>query len=307
MRTIVVACLVVGGCGIEDGTQFEILAAVLPNTQCEFPPDADLFRSRGFWDPSGSQAYTLGVQIRNNLAAQNSSIADAPGVITTDQNTAAVRGFNTCWFKAGDSTEGFKPVASCDDLPAAQKSFVPSSGFIDPGETSPILIDIPDHAVLSTLYDEATPFKPDKIPPGDDPEFTTRNAAWGGFPFERTTLMGVQVRMKAELQDGSVVHSNWFSYPVDICPTCVRDTNPCADPLTLKPCTAPCGTAVNTVPAPTCFGTSCIPGAMFHPNDNLACTATALQGNVLDLFQTCLPFQRFGDPVCVPITECIAL
>ncbi len=228
---LVFGVLTIYGCAAnEEGTSLEIRFAAAPNSSCQFSADSDLFLDQGFYDPAGATSYQLVLNIRNkvNATADDRVLGFENREVRPEDNNVNILGFDTCWYRADDPavarinshTDGL-PI-ECADLPSTQKGFIPVSGNVEAGGGLAVMGPpvLPQSALQAAgIFD--TSFSPSSIPLGDDPRQGTRSAAWGTFPaaFEATVV--VQLRAAAELNGGGTLQSNWFAFPIRVCPTCV--------------------------------------------------------------------------------------
>ena len=112
----------------------------------------------------------------------------------------------------------------------------------------------------------------------------TRSAAWGQFyPTQSTATVLLQVRVRAKMQSGSTVHSNWYILPVTVCPGCLRDY---CGPLVQKVC----GRGVCTDGTPCMSDGTCAAGSPAY------CTPIQLMSGTIANWHVegaCLPAQNY--------------
>ena len=228
-RAIFGLLLAAAGCKSEAGTVLQIIEAPAFADDCSIPATPTLYQPEGFFDPTGLGDYSMALYLQNNSNDQENP-ASIPGDpnIRPSANDASVVGYDYCFYRTDtDDTTAYDPkakgfVVDCDDLPDAQRGFVTSSSLVPAGGgTRTTFISVLSAADQRTLFGDA--FNPRVLlNTNDDPtNLATRNAAWGNFPQAFTARVNVNVRARAERQDGGTMRSNWFSFPVDICPRCV--------------------------------------------------------------------------------------
>lgn len=258
-RTKLFACLmgVLGfvGCHSEKGTVLEIANTPAFEDDCTVNSAPTKFQGQGFYDPSGGAGYILNLTIVNQANDQEN-----PAAITGDSNIkpsandVQLVGFDYCFYSPTDEgktaydPKGKGLLVDCDDLPDSQRAFVPRGGGVSSGGGTLVgsftTIDI---ASLQSVFGAS--FNPTAIPVGDNPLSNTRSAGWGTFPNDFSTVITVNVRVRALDQVGRTVRSNWYGFPVIVAPTAVRDACQAA--------IAPCGDGTNALqgtafPAGTC-------------------------------------------------------
>jgi hypothetical protein len=301
---------------VDSGVMVQILFVQRPaESTCAYTPESTSADVVGFYDPAGTDGIVVGVTIQNNLAATDEDPVECPGGGTTCQasgNRILIQGFDTCWFKASAAPAD----TGCDDVSSSQARFVGGSGFIDAGQRGVAGFRALNHEDLGALYGPA--FAPFNIPARgifldtndnlikytDGPELPHTSGAWGTFPAE-TSQDSIVLRFRAtvKLQDGDTFKSNWFDYPVTICPRCMFgfcapkvlkqcfercNGGPCPfnDPLTPQDdaITYDCHVDPNR-PEPRKCDSSCGNGVLCNPFD--------FEGGVV-AFGGCAPFQGFS-------------
>ena len=124
-------------------------------------------------------------------------------------------------------------------------------------------------------------------PPGSG-----RAAAWGEkYPETAEALVVYQFRAVGRTAGGGILHSNWYSFPITICPKCA---------------VAQCGPLVqaNCAQGPCSDGTPCLNGTC--ANTSLTCSATTLFSGTVPTFSggICLPAQALPGitpPTCTEV------
>lgn len=221
--------LAVVACKSESGTALQIVDAPAFDDDCSLPAAPTAFQSEGFFDPTGGVSFDLALLLRNN-ADQDETPASFPGNpnFRPSANDALVLGFDYCFYRAdtGDVTaydpKGEGLVVECDDVSDNQRGFVTSSANVEAGGGQrSTAVSVLDLTQLQALFGET--FDPLAISvANDDPRnAVTRSPGWGDFPEARTSRVNVNLRARAKRQDGGTIRSNWFSFPVEICPRCV--------------------------------------------------------------------------------------
>lgn len=60
--------------------------------------------------------------------------------------------------------------------------------------------------------------------PQEPVDVAGRSATWGAkYPQSRQARVVLQLRARARLLSGGTIHSNWYNFPVEVCPGCMRD------------------------------------------------------------------------------------
>lgn len=251
------------GCGAEDGASLEILEESIPSGACIATADPGVSRSQGFWDPRGSHDvpvgdyYAMPLVLRNNLRTAGADPATSFSADNrrVDANSLQLVGFDVCWVRAdadggpaaalgyGEWTDGVPDKLQCDNLPKAQRGWVPASTRIEPeGGTAGTFARVLGDAALQSLYGAA--FAPREIPDFGrfdpltglasatgsayasvpvSPALSPRDAAWGNYPHTQRATVLLQLRATARDQAGRSIQSNWFVHAVDLCVGCLAD------------------------------------------------------------------------------------
>ncbi len=228
-RAILCLLLAVTACKSEAGAVLQIVDSPTFNDDCSLPAAPSTFQSEGFFDPTGGVSFDMALLLQNNAndAENPASIPGDPN-IKPSANDALVIGYDYCFYRAdtGDATaydpKGSGLVVECDDLPDAQRGFVTSSANVSAGGgLRATAVSLLDETQLQALYGAS--FDPLAIGvANDDPRnLTTRTPGWANFPEARSSRVNINVRARAKRQDGGTMRSNWYSFPVEICPRCI--------------------------------------------------------------------------------------
>jgi hypothetical protein len=216
------------------------------NSNCTFTATPAAVLSVAFYDPAAATAHRIPLIIQNELSAPEDDpvVANGDREVRSQTNDAHVLGFDTCWFRAdaADVTEigSFDDGSAidCDDVAGGQKGFTTATGTIEQdGGVAVIIL----YALSESHLQAPGIFGPDfdisaTTTSPDDPG---RDANWGNFPVSATARLVVRLRAVAETGSGKVIHSNWFNYPVSLCPYCIANscdfTTQCIDPAACSP------------------------------------------------------------------------
>jgi hypothetical protein len=227
----VAAIALASACAADDGNSLQILGVPVPSDECIIETDVDVTYSSGFYDPRGflgstPGAFLLGLIVRNNMREEGDS-RNVPELRPNATDVTMV-GFESCWM------EGAVEVDSndCSDFPSDQETETASAGLVAAGGGLQAFgVPILSLEQLRTMFGDD--FTPAAIPDlgnytagrysynSQDPsDVATRDPAWGDYPTTRDSNVLIRTRAIGRLQDGKLVHSNFFDFVVSVCVGC---------------------------------------------------------------------------------------
>lgn len=310
-----------------DAVSVEIQRALAPTAACTYEAgnlaqpygiyDVNLDFISG-----GPEGYVLALLVRNNMeqaATDTEQMGTIPNI--RDQATnAEIVGLEGCWYQyqgvvqeMGNYQTG--QIVDCATIPK-QSGSIPVGQEVDAGQGQGIVMaEVLTPAMLASIFGSgfnmaavlANPnnyTKPHVVgDPGNQnallssvflnslaaPSNTvTRDPNWGpNYPTTLNAPLIVQLRAVYAKQSGTTGHSNWFSYLINYCPTCLSN---------------PCGYNTFVIcPNTTCVdGTGCGTGAPVtttNPpmqtctNGDVCSNIIAKEFNVAKYTNACLPAQ----------------
>lgn len=312
----------------DDLRSLQLMYALTPDTSCEYRISNDAL-SAGSFDPAvpGVAAYQMALLVKNNLGEAVDLMAGFSGTSSTpdvEYHPVQIQAVETCWYVADANADALwratdGAALDCASLPDAQRRTVPAGGFLEGGGGLGVVqLSTLSLGQLRGVFGDT--FSPTDIPsvgtaawvvPGDnsaanalrqysfspsdaDAQSVSRASAWGDkYPASATAQVVVQMRVAARGPGGGLLHSNWLSFPITVCPKCVL---------------ASCGTLVQkTCAKGRCGdGTPCLSTGTCADSNFTCSGATLFSGAVPDFGTTgmCMPSQQLPGttpPSCIKI------
>lgn len=193
----------------QDGLSLFMQDAVPPSAPplCTVDPGSTVAQGRGTRDiavtPLSLRGFVLAPRVLNNMATVDEDQLRFRGYdnVKVEVNTLYLDGYNVCVEDGRDpSVTTVDPGASCFDLPAATKAFVPAVGSVAPGQRAVASADILPPEIGADLGE--------------------------GLIAGESKLVIIHVQASARTGDGRRVTSNEMQFPVTICNGCLSTVCP---------------------------------------------------------------------------------
>lgn len=283
----VLLCSALTGCKTEMGASYaEMMRVVEPDASCVVAPN-NAFSTAGYYDPTidGGEGYTISYLLKNNLAKAADDVVPLGELVNVHGvvNDVQVLGFEGCWYITDATTFPYATdpngFVDCSSIPEQTGFFAAPQTALEGGDLEVASIVVLGLNDMRTIF--GSNFDPSQIPiEGNVPALNAtttdpnlqynvsldtaspadpngRSAYWGqNYPTTRAVNVTVQMRARAQTQNGTAFHTNWLSYPITVAPGGLR--NACGMLIPKVCARGPCANGFACTSSGTCSdGTQC--------------------------------------------------